>query len=331
MCTRLVHLKQLITEVLRFYLGENPLATGIWTHPVCIQHDPGLGHPESPKRLSSVLKALEAFKGLLRFEAPLAEDKDLLLVHADSYVNALKKIFAAGTGGALDPDTVISEKSGEAAYHAAGAVVVATDAVISHKVENAFCAVRPPGHHAEKSHAMGFCIFNNIAVGVAHAIAAHGLQRVAVVDFDVHHGNGTQHFAEEDARVFYASTHQYPFYPGTGAAEERGKVDNVCNVPLPVGSGSKEFREAYEGVIFPALEAFAPEMLFISAGFDAHKDDPLAQLRLSEEDFFWVTQGLCRIAGKYAGGRIVSSLEGGYNLAVLGASAAAHVKALAGL
>jgi acetoin utilization deacetylase AcuC-like enzyme len=275
-----------------------------------------------------VLKALEAFPALPRFEAPLVEDEDLLRVHAESYVLGLKKIFAAGTEGALDPDTVISEASGEAAYRAAGAVVAATDAVIQRKVDNAFCAVRPPGHHAEKSHAMGFCIFNNIAVGAVHALAAHGLKRVAIIDFDVHHGNGTQHFAETDARVFYASTHQYPFYPGTGTTEERGKTDNVCNVPLPAGSGSADFREAYELTIFPALEAFAPEMLFISAGFDAHKDDPLAQLRLTEEDFYWVTRELMKIAERHAGGRVVSSLEGGYNLTALGVSAAAHVKAL---
>ena len=210
---------------------------------------------------------------------------------------------------------------------AAGAVVAAVDAVIAGDADNAFCAVRPPGHHAEPSRAMGFCLFNNAAIGALRAREAHGLARVAVIDFDVHHGNGTQAAFYDDATLFYGSTHQYPLYPGTGSRGETG-VGNIVNVPLPPMAGSREFRSSFEREILPALDAFRPELVVISAGFDAHKSDPLAQLLLDEADYTWVTEQLLEIAARHAGGRVVSTLEGGYNLAALGASAAAHLRAL---
>lgn len=303
---------------------------GIWTHQACFGHDPGFGHPESPARLKAVLAALDApaFAALPRFDAPLAADADIQLIHDRAYLEKLKEAFAERREVYMDNDTVLSLGSEEAVYRAAGAAVDATKAVMAGKVTRAFCAVRPPGHHAEQDHAMGFCIFNNVAIAAAHALKHLGLARVAIVDFDVHHGNGTQHYAETDARVLFASTHQYPFYPGTGDAAQKGFHSNVVNVPLAAGSPPATFRAAYKDVILPALEAFVPELLFISAGFDAHRDDPLAALRLTEADYSWVTQELAMLAQKHAQGRIVSMLEGGYNLEALGASVAAHVRAL---
>jgi acetoin utilization deacetylase AcuC-like enzyme len=309
------------------------MTTNIYTHPSCLKHDPGYGHPEQPGRLAAVMKALSEGKcaTLPRFEAPRAADEDILRVHTPAYLAALKEAFVAAADRpvALDPDTHINEASEEAAYRAAGAGIAAVDAVMKGEARNAFCAVRPPGHHAEAGTAMGFCLFNNVVVAAKYALQKHGLSRVAVVDFDVHHGNGSQHIAEDDLRIMYASTHQYPFYPGTGGAAETGS-GNVVNVPLEALSGGKDFRRAYEAVILPALEEFAPEFLFISAGFDAHHADPLAQLQLKEEDFSWITQRLMQVANKCAGGRIVSFLEGGYNLTALGQCAKVHVEALAG-
>ncbi len=227
----------------------------------------------------------------------------------------------------IDADTILSPGSGEAALRAAGAAVAAVDAVVAGEARNAFCAVRPPGHHAEPGRAMGFCLFNNVAIGAARARAVHGLDRVAVIDFDVHHGNGTQASFERDPSLFYASTHQSPLYPGTGARSERG-VGNIVNVPLPPMAGSAEFRRGVEASILPALDAFAPDLVMVSAGFDAHRRDPLAQLMLVEEDYAWVTQRLLECAARHARGRLVSTLEGGYDLGALGASAAAHVRAL---
>jgi acetoin utilization deacetylase AcuC-like enzyme len=227
----------------------------------------------------------------------------------------------------LDPDTIISPGSGEAALRAAGALVAAVDAVVAGEARNAFCAVRPPGHHAEAARAMGFCLFNNVAVGAEQARKVHGMARVAVVDFDVHHGNGTQHMFEEDADLFYASTHQSPLYPGTGDAEETG-VGNIVNVPLTPMSGSREFRSAMSGIVLPALARFRPDLVMISAGFDAHADDPLASLRFLEADYEWATRQLMAVADEFCGGRVVSTLEGGYDLEALAASAAAHVRAL---
>ena len=228
---------------------------------------------------------------------------------------------------ALDADTILSPQSGNAALRAVGAVTSAVDAVMQGEAQNAFCAVRPPGHHAEPDHAMGFCLFNSIAVAARHAQAKHGVVRVAIVDFDVHHGNGTQAVAEQDPTLFFASSHQYPLYPGTGAAHETG-LGNVVNVPLPFGTEGSQFRRAFEARILPALDAFAPQLLLVSAGFDAHRADPLAGLELEEDDFGWVTGRLTEAASRHAQGRLVSVLEGGYDLKALAGSAAAHVSSL---
>jgi acetoin utilization deacetylase AcuC-like enzyme len=305
------------------------MTTLLVTHPACFAHDTGGMHPEHPARLKAVLAALEApeFAALDRREAPLAEREQIARVHSRFYVDRVLEVVPESGYVALDPDTIISPGSGEAALRAAGAVVAAVDAVAAGEVRNAFCAVRPPGHHAEAARAMGFCMFNNIAVGAEQARKVHGLARVAVVDFDVHHGNGTQHMFDKDADLFYASTHQWPFYPGTGAADETG-VGNIVNVPLAPMSGSREFRAAMSDIVLPALARFRPDMVMISAGFDAHADDPLASLRLLESDFEWATRRLVAVADDCCGGRLVSTLEGGYDLEALAASAAAHVRTL---
>ena len=307
------------------------MTTLLFSHPACLEHEPGPTHPESPARLRAVLDALEAaeFAGLVRREAPRAVHAQLERVHAASYV-AHVLAAAPSTGYAqLDPDTVLSPGSGEAALRGAGAVCAAVDAVMAGDGDNAFCAVRPPGHHAERERAMGFCLFNNIAVGAAHAQAAHGAERVAVIDFDVHHGNGTQAMFERDENRFYASTHQWPFYPGTGARGERG-VGNIVNVPLAAGSTGDDFRTAMRAEILPALVAFKPDFVFVSAGFDAHRADPLASLRLADADFEWATDEIARVAAECCDGRLVSTLEGGYDLGALGRACAAHVRVLMG-
>jgi acetoin utilization deacetylase AcuC-like enzyme len=303
------------------------MTTALFTHPACLDHQPGAYHPERPERLEAVLRALEGLRGLERREAPRASDDRLMLCHPADYVATVMGAIPPAGRHALDSDTTVSPGSGEAALRAAGAVVAAVDAVCRGEIRNAFCAVRPPGHHAEADRAMGFCLFNNAAVGAFHARATHGLARVAVVDFDVHHGNGTQHLFERDPALFYASTHQSPLYPGTGDANERG-CGNVVNVPLRGHSGGPEFRAAFERHILPALDRFAPELVIISAGFDAHADDPLASLMLHEDDFDWVTRALLEVAATRAKGRLVSALEGGYDLNALGRSAAAHVRAM---
>jgi len=305
------------------------VTTLLLSHPACIEHDPGDFHPESPARLRAVLSALETeeFAPLERRQAPRAEIEDIARVHPRDFVEAVLAAVPKEGHVGVDPDTILCPASGEAALRAAGAVVAAVDAVVKGEAKNAFCAVRPPGHHAEPDRAMGFCLFNNVAVGAARARAIHGLERVAVVDFDVHHGNGTQAMFERDAALFYASTHQYPLYPGTGAVGERG-VGNIVNAPLRPGSGSAEFRRAFETAILPALDDFKPSLILISAGFDAHRRDPLAQLMLVEDDYRWATEQLLALAARHGGGRLVSALEGGYDLQALAASAAAHVRAL---
>jgi acetoin utilization deacetylase AcuC-like enzyme len=305
------------------------MTTLLVTHQACLGHDPGRMHPESPARLKAVLAALEApeFSTLERRVAPLAEAEQIARVHARLYVDRVLNAIPAAGYISFDPDTIASPGSGEAALRAAGAVTAAVDAVVAGEVRNAFCAVRPPGHHAEATRAMGFCLFNNVAVGAEQARKVHGLARIAVVDFDVHHGNGTQHMFERDADLFYASTHQWPFYPGTGAADETG-VGNIVNVPLAPMSGSREFRAAMTEIVLPALRGFRPDLLLISAGFDAHADDPLASLRLQEGDYEWATRALMAVAAECCRGRVVSTLEGGYDLPALAASAAAHVRAL---
>ncbi|MBV8777525.1 MAG: histone deacetylase family protein [Alphaproteobacteria bacterium] len=304
--------------------------TILYTHPSCLEHDPGQYHPETPARLKAVLEALDspAFAALDRREAPAVAADDLGRVHPQRYVDRLLAAVPQAGHVGIDADTVMSPQSGAAALHAAGAVVAAVDAVMAGEATNAFCAVRPPGHHAEPSRAMGFCLFNNIAIGALRARAVHGLTRIAVIDFDVHHGNGTQASFWDDANLFYGSTHQSPLYPGTGSTGESGVAGNIVNVPLPPLSGSQAFRLGMTRTLLPALDAFAPEMVLISAGFDAHRSDPLAQLQLDEADYVWVTEQLVEIARRHARGRVVSSLEGGYDLVALGASAAAHVRVL---
>jgi acetoin utilization deacetylase AcuC-like enzyme len=303
----------------------------LYTHPCCLEHDPGPGHPESPARLSAVLAALDdpRYARLERIEAPRATRVQLARVHRAELIDEVLTGAPHSGWHRLDADTVMSPASAEAALHAAGAVCAAVDDAVSGTRKRAFCAVRPPGHHATPSTAMGFCLFNSIAVGAAHAIAAHGLSRVAIVDFDVHHGNGTQDIFWNDAHVLYASSHQWPLYPGTGTRGETG-VGNIVNAPLPAGAGAVEFRDAYERIVLPALDAFAPQLVMISAGFDAHRLDPLASLNLDAGDYAWITGRLVDLANRHAHGRVVSSLEGGYSLTALRESASAHVDALMG-
>ncbi len=306
------------------------MTTLLYSHPACLEHDPGEMHPESPARLEAVLAALEApaFAGLERREAPPVERAQLARVHPEAYVDAVFEAIPESGYAGLDADTIVSPGSGEAARRAAGALCAAVDAVVAGEAGNAFCAVRPPGHHAEPARPMGFCLFNNVAVGALQARAAHGLRRVAVVDFDVHHGNGTQARFWDDAELFFASTHQMPLYPGSGSTEERGAHRNIVNVPLAPGAGSTEFRHGLGETILPALRRFEPEFLLISAGFDAHADDPLAGLRFHEDDYAWATTELLAVARDFCDGRVVSTLEGGYDLQALAASVAAHLGAL---
>ncbi|MGE0095837.1 MAG: histone deacetylase family protein [Alphaproteobacteria bacterium] len=306
------------------------MTTLLFTHPACLDHDPGPQHPERPARLTAILNALDGpdFAALDRREAPLADDVQLTLVHPALHVQRVLGAVPPQGRARIDADTALSPGSGEAALRAAGAVCAAVDAVVAGQGKNAFCAVRPPGHHAEPNRAMGFCLFNNVAIGALHARKKHDLRRVAVIDFDVHHGNGTQAAFERDADLFYASTHQSPLYPGTGAMDERGVANNILNLPLPPGGDSDLFRLAMEKGVLVALEAFRPEMVFISAGFDAHAADPLANLNLATEDFGWATERLAEVTEKTCDGRLVSTLEGGYDLDALAESAAAHVRAL---
>ena len=306
------------------------MSTLMLTHSACIGHEPGKGHPESPNRLKSVLSTLEAetFNDLIRRVAPLGSIEQISRVHPRDHVEAVLDAIPTEGRRALDPDTIASPGSGDAALRAAGAACTAVDAVLTGAADNAFCAVRPPGHHAEQAKSMGFCLFNSIAVGAEHARAEHGLTRVAVVDFDVHHGNGTQAIFWDKADLFYASTHQYPFYPGSGGASERGASDNIVNAPLSQMSGSLQFQDAFSNAILPALRGFQPELIMISAGFDAHADDPLASLMLNDEDYRWVTNALMDAANDVCEGRIVSMLEGGYDLAALGRCAGIHVETL---
>jgi acetoin utilization deacetylase AcuC-like enzyme len=306
------------------------MTTALITHPACLLHEMPQGHPERPERLKEVLNALagEPFGALLRKTAPKAGEDAIARVHSRDFIREILDSIPQSGFAQLDSDTIASPGTGEAILRAAGALILGVDMVMAGEVKNAFCAVRPPGHHATPTRAMGFCLFNNVAVGALHARAVHGLKRIAVVDFDVHHGNGTQDMFTRDANLFYGSTHQSPLYPGTGRADETGVAHNIVNVPLPPGAGGSEFRRAFELVILPALARFEPEFVIISAGFDAHRADPLAQLRLDESDFAWATENLCALAQKSCQGRVVSALEGGYDLDATARSAAAHVRAL---
>jgi acetoin utilization deacetylase AcuC-like enzyme len=291
----------------------------------------GAYHPERPARLTVIddqLIAAGIAQYLQRYDAPLATDEQLARVHPPEYVRAIRDVALEEGTVHLDPDTAMNPHSLDAALRAAGAAVLATDLVMQKKVSSAFCAVRPPGHHACRARAMGFCIFNNVAVAARHAIEAHGLDRVAIIDFDVHHGNGTEDIFENDEHVVMASIFQHPFYPYSGTDNP---APNMFNVPLSAGSGSRELRKAVEGVWLPALEAFRPELVLFSAGFDAHLEDDMAMLRFTDADYGWVTQAVADVARRHAGGRMVSMLEGGYSLSALGRSAVQHIRALAGL
>jgi len=306
------------------------MTTAILTHPDCAQHEMGEGHPESPMRLKAILAALESSglaAKLAMHEAPPAQREHLERVHHAEHVDMVFEAAPERGYAYLDPDTSMNPKSLSAALRAAGAVVRATDMVIGGEASNAFCAVRPPGHHATPQRPMGFCIFNNVAIGAMHAIERHGLERVCVLDFDVHHGNGTEDAFHEDPRVMLCSTFQHPYYPYCGA--DSGN-EHIVNVPLPAMTDGRGFREAVERFWLPALESFGPQMVFVSAGFDAHRDDPLAYLKLDDADYRWVTEKLMDVAQRHAKGRVVSTLEGGYNTEALGRCVVEHVRVLAG-
>ena len=307
------------------------MQTAYISHPLCLKHDMGAHHPECPARIHAIEDQLIAsglFGYLQHHDAPEVTREQLLRVHDGDYLEDIaSKAPKAGILN-LDGDTTMNPYTYPAALRAAGAVVMAVDIVMAQQVENAFCNIRPPGHHAERAQAMGFCIFNNVAVGAAHALAAHGLSRVAIADFDVHHGNGTEDIFRIDPRVMLCSTFQHPFYPYCGADSSN---DHIINVPLKAGTSGVEFRTAVTEQWLPALERFQPEFIFISAGFDAHRDEDMGSMRLVEADYAWVTEELKRVAAKYAQSRIVSVLEGGYELHALGRSAMAHIKVLSGL
>jgi acetoin utilization deacetylase AcuC-like enzyme len=306
------------------------VTTMLITHMDCLWHDTGPSHPERPDRLRAVRHALgeDDFPDLTRVEAPLASNAQIALAHPADHVDAMFDAIPSEGRHQLDGDTVVSPGSAEAARRGAGAVIAAVDAVFTGGADNAFCAVRPPGHHAEPRQPMGFCLFNNVVVGAQHARAAHGVTRIAVIDFDVHHGNGTEAFFRSDPDLFYGSTHQWPLYPGTGERSERGVAGNICNAPLPPNAGSREFRFAMTETVLPALAAFMPELLIISAGFDAHENDPLAHLNFTDDDYGWITTELMKIADECCQGRVVSVLEGGYDLDALQSASVAHVRGL---
>jgi acetoin utilization deacetylase AcuC-like enzyme len=301
------------------------------THADCLRHDMGAHHPEQPARLAAIEDQLIASgiaQHLQRHEAPLATDEQLARVHPPDYVRAIRDVAPSEGTVHLDPDTAMNRYTLQAALRAAGAGVRATDLVLKKEVKTAFCPVRPPGHHATRTRPMGFCIFNNVAVAARHAIQAHGIERVAIIDFDVHHGNGTEDIFENDEQVLMASIFQHPFYPYSGTDNP---APNMHNVPLAAGSGSREFRNAVTKVWLPALEEFRPQLVFFSAGFDAHLEDDMAMLRFTDADYGWVTEQLKSVAERYAEGRMISLLEGGYALSALGRSAVQHIRVLAGL
>ncbi len=311
------------------------MTTLLITHPSFVNHDTGAGHPERPDRMRAIDKVLahDVFSALARKQAPMRDDvaEFIRRVHPGEYYDTIER--QAPKAGApsiyLDPDTVMSSGSWDAALRSVGAGMLAVDEVMSaqSKVKNAFCQVRPPGHHAESARAMGFCIFSNIAIAAHYARDKHGAERVAVVDFDIHHGNGTQEIFWSDKDLFYGSTHQMPLFPGTGAVNETG-VGNICNAPLREGDGGEQFRTAFNERVLPALNAFSPDLVLISAGFDGHEADPLAGTRLVEADFMWATEQLANVAERHCNGRVVSMLEGGYNLTALAQSVGVHVRTL---
>ncbi|UWQ53844.1 histone deacetylase family protein [Leisingera caerulea] len=303
------------------------MTTALITHADCLNHVTPEGHPERVARLEHILHALEPLD-VERVTAPMAAEDDILRVHPASYLSDLRKASPAEGWSQIDGDTFMSPGSLDAAFRAAGAVVRGVDMVLGGEVQNAFAAVRPPGHHAETDTAMGFCLFGNAALAAKHALDHHGLSRVAVVDFDVHHGNGTQDLLWDEPRALLITSQQMPLWPGSGRPDEDGAHGQILNVPLAPGSGRAEMEAAYEGQAFPRLRAFKPELIIISAGFDAHQDDPLASLNWATEDFAWITAELCKLASELCAGRIVSTLEGGYDLNALAAATRAHVEEL---
>lgn len=304
------------------------MSIGFITHPDCALHDMGTGHPECPARLGAIQDQILSSGmqlALQYYDAPLASQEQLLRVHDPAYVNEIFRIAPDEGRVYLDADTLMGPHSLNAALRAAGAAVLGVDLVMNGKNNQAFCSVRPPGHHAERHRAMGFCIFNNVAVGAAHARQQYQLQRIAIVDFDVHHGNGTEDIFRDDPDVLFCSTFQHPFYPHTGADTQR---DHIVNVPLPAASGSQAFREAVEQYWLARLDAFKPELILVSAGFDGHVEDEMAGMALVENDYAWVTRQIKQLADRHASGRIVSTLEGGYALSALGRSVVAHLNAM---
>ncbi|GAB4350860.1 MAG: hypothetical protein Kow0099_34690 [Candidatus Abyssubacteria bacterium] len=309
--------------------------TGFVYHPIYLEHLTGTWHPERPDRLGAIIQAIEnaGLEDCLVNVTPSACPIEYIsAVHTERLIHQIKDLSRSGLQH-IDPDTVVSEKSFEAALFAAGAGIAAADAIMRGAVDNAFCAVRPPGHHAESDRAMGFCLFNNIAVATRYLQRVHGIEKVLIVDWDVHHGNGTQEIFYEDPTVLYFSSHQYPHYPGTGTMHEggRGKGETfTVNAPLRAGCGDKEYQEIYTRMLLPVADVFKPDFVLISAGFDGHRDDPLAAMRLTEEGYGWLTQVCVEVARKYCGGKLISMLEGGYDLRALGASAATHLRVLCG-
>jgi acetoin utilization deacetylase AcuC-like enzyme len=299
-------------------------------HPATLEHKTPLGHPERPDRIRAIEKAVaqERFAALTRIEAPYGDVQSVLLAHPEEYVRAIEEVAPRTGLVQIDADTSMSPGTFEAVMRAVGAAVLAVDQVMTGKAKNAFSAMRPPGHHAERTQAMGFCFFNNAAIAARHAQKMHGAERVAIVDWDVHHGNGSQDIFWSDPTVMYCSTHQMPLYPGTGAPSERGEHNTIVNAPMRPGDGGEVFRHAFETAILPRLEEFRPDLIVISAGFDAHMRDPLANINLLEGDFGWATRKLMDVADRHAGGRIVSLLEGGYDLEGLARSVEAHLDAL---
>ena len=307
------------------------MKTLILHHDDCIRHEPGRRHPERPARITAVLNGIKNIPGTESLPAPRATLEQLQLAHAPEYWERLVELEPAPELGESrvvgDPDTFLSAGSIDATLRGSGAACFAVDQVFAGKAKNAFCAIRPPGHHAGVSSAMGFCLLNHAAVATRHALASYGIERVAILDFDVHHGNGTQAIFEASAEVLYLSSHQMPLYPGTGHPAETG-CGNVLNLPLPPGSGSTEFRTAWSGQGLPELERFGPDLVIISAGFDAHERDPLGQIELQDEDYHWITSEICAYADSACDGRVISILEGGYDLEALASASAAHVTAL---
>ena len=301
--------------------------TAIITSDSSEDHITGDGHPEQPKRVSAVINKLRKRDNLLWIKSEKFDQKILKKVHGSDYIESVKNSFPSSGLKFLDGDTIISPGSKKATYDAVGSIIKAVDGVESKKFKNAFCAVRPPGHHSEKNKAMGFCIFNNAAIGAQYLIEKYNYNRIAIIDFDVHHGNGTQDIFYNNKKVLYISTHQYPFYPGTGSENEKGKFNNIFNIPLPAGTSSENYFEAYNHVL-KKIDQFRPEFLIFSAGFDAHKDDPLAQFKLKSGDFYEITRRTLLTANKYINKKVVSILEGGYDLNALAESADEHIKAL---